>query len=370
MKMDWKQIVVVLAVAIFVFEMFAFGLLGGPAGPLNSAPNATSRAFTGNTQAPVTMESYEPYIILNEKNLSEAQLESIRAMESVEDVRMVQDQPVVTAVRREDLETLFYELAAGNTSPQMVALISLPPFLEVETPDGIRQFGIPPGATLRQVIGFYLPIGGSVNGSLEVTGQGEQLTAITGFEFVRERMQLQMNGTIGQETGKTTQYEVPWERRDGINVTALRNELNESGIGYARRNYVDVERNLTQQNALDIQKLPYVVQISGNRVSVLGNFTDKEQIAQDIRLPVVFPNSTLTIPGQRTIDVEGMSLNPTYQYSYSIQLDISEAYRWNGKDVELTTDTPQTKGETVPLDIEAELIGNAIVAIKEVSVAR
>lgn len=362
MKLDWKQILVIAAVLIFIFQMLYYAIVGSPVSTGNGE-TPTPTITSGLASVDVVIEEYEPYLILMETSISEETINIISETEGVEEVRMAQGSYVVTLLKRENIEQVFSELRRMNLSPQVIAIIRFPPILEVEAPEETIGL-VSQGISIQQTLDYILPLGELINASVGVRGQNGQLTELTSFTFESTIVEIEANVTIEEEIGAFTIYEVSWERRNEINTTALKETLNESEIEYAKRSYVELERNLTQQEIIDVQGLDYATYIGGNRIAILSNFSDKEKAQGDLPEEVVFPSSTLSIPGDASLDVG----EATYRYKYRASIvALPTDYRWIGGYVEVESSEEKTAGEEITALIKAEAISNTLVDMVEAS---
>ncbi|HLC69246.1 MAG TPA: hypothetical protein VJH24_05380 [Candidatus Bilamarchaeaceae archaeon] len=357
MQLSWKQMVVIIVVIVSVIGFLPFGVLNSLQNPAVQADNGNTVAgeVSGIAHTAVSIAEYEPYLLLRETNVSQEQLDRIGEMEEVEEVRLHQGSYLVTVLRRDDLESVHAALREQNLTPVATAIVAFPPSMEVEA-NGEIEVVVTNGIQIRQVLDYILPVGESVNASIGIVTRQGQAVAFNRFEFVRERETLNATARIAEMREQFTTYSIPWEERDGINVTALRDRF--GNVQYVERSYVERETNITVQEQLQWKNLEYVQQIVENRIFIASNFTDRERIEEDIG-EIAFPDSTVTISGERVWEREG-----EVHYIYEAELQSpSEEYRWAATQFDIEWEAEKEIGEEVEVRITIERLGRTVINI-------
>ncbi len=359
-QFDLKKALAIIVIAIFVFEIISFGLSGnqGVGNNLNPGTNVPS-IKSGNANIQVLIQDYDPYLLLAQKEVTAEVIQKLREDNRVESVRLLQGSYIVTLVKRDDLTALFSELRMQGLVPQAIALIQFPQLIELNQSNGDTSEMYSDGITIKQTLDYIIPIGESVNASIQATQTNGKLSSLMSFAFDKEEIGFQANGTISEFNSIRSKYMIPWEMRNDFDSTSLKQALG-INVSYSKKNYVLPEFNLSAEQMVLAENLDYITQVNADKLMVSTNFTDKLTIENALGVSLSFPESELVLEGEGEL---GSGLMPEKTYLYDVVLNDTDDYNYGLGPVEAAFGTAKNNGEQVTLEITAEAIGSTITKV-------
>lgn len=364
-KNAWIVIVVLLIVAGFITELFYFGgnftlelpFSGGPAA--QDAGNSTGSAvFNG------TIRTYDPVLGIP-ANTSPAVLESIRRMPGVKGVRVQADIALVDTETRDDVYPIAMALKAMNITCLAVANIAMPPEIVVDTPLG------PVNATVASPI-LQLEAEPLMDVDTQVPVAMTAVVSSDGLllgwyepRLLASRRSFIANATVASLSNMTFTYEIPWNQRSGLDLSAL-----EYAHAYRQANTVLFSPPLNVTGIIAKRALPYITYIDASSAEVSPSFRDENSLRADFaETNVTFRPSVLTVtgpefPGLRGAGGVALNYTPSVRYEYVLILPQAVGgYDIGSRNFTTSTPAPLEVSSTVPLNVTVVALGDRVLSV-------
>ena len=340
------QILVVGAALLFITELFMFGgnHLVSKGGSSSGGENISGYiTFNG------TIRTYDPYLFLT-SSPTESQLDSIRTIPGVQNVRPDPQGYIVDTETRDDVYLVGIELRKMNLSALSVANIASPSVMELQF--GTQTLNVTSQGVVRVATEPLLDAGEEVTVSMVGISNNGVLIDYNSQQISLTIVDLLFSAEAGEPVSESITYSVPWEHRN--NVT------NESGE-YSRSDSLIFTAPLTVSQIMAKKQFPYITYIDANSAQVLSSFDNKTQVL------VNFQDANVSFPSSVLVTDEALDLpypNVTY-YTYNLSLTAPEGYT-SPKD-SLLYQTKETLNGTLDLQVSALVAGKSIISIESVS---
>ncbi|MCX8195336.1 MAG: hypothetical protein N3G22_04505 [Candidatus Micrarchaeota archaeon] len=302
-KEDWYKLIVLVIVAVFVFQMISFSVLNQnkPAGgPSASSPKIS---VNGQGEANVTIVRYEPYVMVKGgeegqvKNISKKLIDEGKATHAFQ-----QDEWLVVGLKSgKDVPSAAQEFEKVNASVFASAALSTSSKIKVSG-DGITTMIDGTSFTMR--ISPYFEEGEVVEAIFSASVVNGQIVQIENFLF----LPVQVKGAVvkAQLTAepKTEKIiEIGWKDR-----IAAKEKLASSKATYKPHSYIEIPQNASEQqlSTLRSKGASYITGIQPGIISVRNDFVDYERANADlgsVGLNGSFPPSIVLLENMTPEDI-------------------------------------------------------------------
>ncbi len=355
-KLNWKTILALGAVALFIFEILALGLLGG-GGSGNTGPSG--EIISGISEFSGVIRTYDPFLVVP-SGLDEDTIEELREMEEVEDVTSSTEGMVIKTETRDDVYPIGVFLRERNITGITRANIAMPSFLEVQLGNG-TWVNVSTGNFAASV-----PMEPIVDVDTEVTVKMVVYVAdsmLYGYDvpsIVSEEKEIEVDSVV-LSVDYIHEYIVPWKKRNRIDVE----ELSEEGeVEYMKRNTILFDQPLDINDVMLKKELYYITYIDQYSAECDENFTDDDQVGEDFGENITLPDSILTIVSDHTVE---LSYDGETVYSYALSLpEEADGITLGTNEIRLESEEFYEPDSEVRLRLTGTVIGDRMVAVKNV----
>ena len=353
------RIFAILVVAGFIFELFAFGVIGKTSEQTNGQNTQESATYSGYSEYYGTIKAYEPYLFA--KGLDSGQISEIKALGGVEDVVAMSGGYVISLKNSDYINAVYSGVLDRMINSTVIANVALPYSIEILAQDGKNKSAASNGAIVKVEMSSPPNVGEKIRLKMTVEIQEGILARYSTPTLVPEEKMLAGNGIILSETSVTTIALVPWEERNNVNVDALKEQIGNDSVAYLAKNYIGFADE-NSANAAIGKNLSYVVSLNTGTATINENFTDKAQVIADLGEGIVFPDSVLQVKGTDGADFPKIFKKMTY-YTYLVNSTAA------GSDtLDAISETKHTSGDEVNLSVKVLAVGNKIVNLVEAKI--
>lgn len=352
-KNKWKMILAIFAAALFIFEIFALGLLG------NTSMNGgqSTDVIPGTTEFRGAIRTYDPILVIP-LDTDEEVLTELRQMEGVKDVIVSQDSISISTDTRDEVYPVAEFLRGENVTSYAVANIAMPSKMEVTLGNGSVINATGGGAPIRMVTEPIIDVDTEITIKMIVGLSGSMVVTYSSPMIVSEEKEITVDSTV-LEVDYIYTYLIPWEDRNTIDVSSM-----EYPAEYNRKNSVLLGEALTLEEVMQKKNLSYVEYIDQYSIECSENFTDVEQIMADFSSNITLPNSELVVTSNETVN---LNYTGTVVYSYVLSVpEKADGITLDVDEVELELDELYDENSTIKLDIMGTVIGEKMVAVKSI----
>lgn len=340
------KIIVVGAALLFITELFMFGgnhlVGGGSSGP--SGENISGQIiFNG------TIRTYDPYLFLT-STPSESQIESIRQIPGVLNIRPDPQGYVIDTETRDDVYLVGIELRKMNISALSVANIAAPSVMELQF--GTGKINVTSQGVVRVATEPLLDAGEMVTVSMMGVSNNGLLIDYNSQQIALSRVELLFSAEAGEPISETYYYTVPWEHRNNVSA--------QSGQ-YTKVDSLIFSTPLTVTQILAKKQFPYITYIDANSAQVLGSFDNKSQVL------VNFQDANVTFPSSTLISNESLELPYASDVFYTYNLSLKAPDGYTSPLESILYQTSDELNGTMALQVSALVAGGSIITIEEVS---
>lgn len=354
-KKKWKMILALAAVAIFIFEIIALGVLGGGG---RTGGGSAGEIISGTTEFSGALRTYDPYLVV-QGGLDEDMMTEIREVEGVKDIRVTVDGTVIDTETRDDVYPLAVYLREKNISALGVANIAMPSFLEATLSNGSLVNISTGNFATRVVTEPIVDVDTQVTIKMIVYVTGGMLYGYDSPTLVSEEKEVEVEAVV-LEVDRINTFTIPWDERDEVDFE----ELEEWEVDYQRKNTVFFAESITLEEVMEKKELYYITYIDQYSAECEENFTDVEQLEDDFGGNLTLPDSTLIVISDSRVSLD---FDRELVYHYVITLpDEAEGIKLGTDEIELESEEDYDEEDEVTLTITGTVIGNEMVAIKNV----
>jgi hypothetical protein len=359
-KSDLIKYGAIVIVLIFIFELFAMGFIGRSTSntPVQTGPVVS----TGSAQFDVVLKYYEPYLAVVE--LNESKLDAVKTLPNVEGVTASGKGFIVSLKSSSDVIPTAKSLAGLGLNSVAVANIQFPNTLDLYLPNGTTETITTSGGLAQMELEPDFAVGESF------TVRSQQINAQNGILYNYVLPTLASIRSVINVTGKTDsvlydelQFSIPWEKRNVIDLAALKSEFGSENVSYDLVNSITLPSPLTNAQMIEKKKLDYIDYISESSITPVMNFTNQTMLYAD------FGNLTLPSSSLVLIVPHNSSFVLPYSKKVSIYYNIilsSDNYTFSDSSLEASLENVSV-GDTVTLESAVTLVGKKI---KSVDAAR
>jgi hypothetical protein len=351
------QVVVVLVCLAFILESFAFGNKGSS----NKPVEINNQTFTGVADVNVTVMDYRPYLYVDGMLNSSAKAQAME-IAGVDEVIDETARSVISVSDSSRTPEVYSQLKRKNITTYTLATLGMPAYFEMILANGSKANVA--GTRFDYMTEPVSKVGGKMLMRLVIVTIGETPTGMSSITPMLSTQKIDYDAEISESTGKTFYYSIPWEDRN-LDVGALKSEFGATNVDYIRNDNVLLAASLSPQEMIS-KKFDYVVTISERAISAGQNFTDRDRVLLDFGQDSVFMNSSLVIHSETQPE---LNFTPDVKYIYTIRLPekIGE-YNFYTDSAEVIT-SGEMNG-TIPVTINASVLGETVMGITEVSERR
>ena len=289
-KSDIYRIFAIGLAVIFVIEMVAIGVFNTRGSTSSKQPGSggqgSSLNVTGNVASNLTIESYEPYLIVS-GNGSAVREALQRMTESGEATYSLQSGSVLIVNLKDASSVLMAtaELEGANATVLANAVLSMPGTIRV-VGNGVEVDA--QGTTFNWQIRPIYPVGSVVPATFVVRAINGQ---VDGIGSVALLPQFVGNATA-EAAVESVQPDYSIIRVEWAGRAAALRLASESGAIYREKSYIGISQDASPQQAYAAGNYSYVTGVQKGIVSVNNDFTDEPRAASDLAaLQPVFPPS-------------------------------------------------------------------------------
>lgn len=361
-KFNWKVIVAVLAVAIFIFEIVALGVLGS--GSRDSGGGTTTgELLTGNAQFNGIIRTYDPLLGTN-LQLDTATLDQIRAMNGVKEVTSTQDGTAIITETRDDVYPIGYLLRQKNITVYAIANIVPTSNIEVELENGSKINASAGQVAFRVITEPFVDVDTEVTINMVAQISDGKVINYGSAGIVSEEKKLLTNATV-LDIDYIYTYSIPWEKRDSVNV----GQLNQYGqVDYKKKNTVFFKQPLTINEVMAKRNISYITYIDQYSIGCSENFTNISRVISDFSgKNITFDSSTLKIASNRSLGLNYSSSSVVYHYKVSVPAQINGT-ALEVSEIEFQSDKVYPTNSKINLEITGTVIGNKMVVIRNAAI--
>jgi hypothetical protein len=341
------QIIVVGAALLFITELFMFGgnhLVGGGSSTSTGGENISGYiTFNG------TIRTYDPYLFIT-SSPTESQIEAIRAIPGVQNVRPDPQGYIVDTETRDDVYIVGGELRKMNLVGLAVANIAAPSVMVLQF--GTKELNITSQGVVRVATEPLLDAGEVVTVSMVGIANDGILIDYNSQQIALTKLTLLFSAEAGDPISESVTYTIPWEYRN--NVT------NESGT-YKRVDSLVFTTPLTINQILAKKQFDYITYIDENSAQVLKSFDNKSQVL------INFQDTNVTFPPSTLLANESLDLPYPKSVFYTYNLSLTPPGDFSSPKDSMLFQTSQNLSGNITLQVNALVAGKSIISIESVS---
>ncbi len=353
-KKHWKAILAIAAAAIFIFEIIALGVLGG--GGAGGGSTSTGTLETGTTEFTGTIRTYDPVILVTD--LDDDAANELRAMETVESLTTSAEGTLINTETRDDVYPIGVYLREKGIEGVTVANIAMPPFVEVELGNGTKVNASAGNIAVRVLTEPIVDVDTEVRITMVVQIANGMVYTYGSPLIVTEEKEIEAESTV-LEVEHIYAYLVSWEGRNSLDTGNI------TEFDYDRKDTVFFTEAITVEEVMEKKNLEYVEYIDQYSIECSENFTNRSAVENDFGA-VTFPDSVLTIVSNESVE---LNYSGSVVHSYRLSLPSqADGITLDESEVELESAEFYPENSTVSLDITGTVMGNRMVAIKDVQI--
>ncbi len=340
------KIIVVGAALLFITELFMFGgnhLVGG------GGPSIGGENISGPITFNGTIRTYDPYLFLT-STPSESQLDTIRGIPGVLNIRPDPQGYIVDTETRDDVYLVGIELRKMNLSALSVANIAAPSIMELQF--GTQTLNVTSPGVVRVATEPLLDAGEIVTVSMVGISNNGMLIDYNSQQIALTRLTLLFSAEAGEPISESVTYVIPWENRN--NVTNASGEYN-------KVDSLIFTSPLTINQILAKKQFPYITYIDANSAQVTSSFDNKTQVL------VNFQDTNVTFPPSTLSTNESIDLPYQKQVFYTYNLSLTPPDDYTSPRDSLLYQTSEELNGTLSLQVNALVAGKSIISIESVS---
>lgn len=356
MKWDFKTIVAILAVGLFVLNIVAIGVLGGGQLPFFQEHE---EQVLGQVEFNGSIRTYDPFLVVS-GGISGNLMNDLRSLEGVRDITAEQGNTVIVLETRDDVYPTAIYLKNENITSYTLANIAPPGLVPVKLETGEEvnaNFAVPVKIETTPLV----PPDTIVTVSMVVLVSENAIIDYGSVYIKTEQKTVYLDGIVEDEM-RRYMYSIPWEERSNI----TEEEFEEYGdVNYEKDSMGFFDRELTTEEMFTIKQFDYIEYIDKRSAVFSENFTDTEQAISDLGVQITFSASTLEILTDERLYLD---YDSSLYYIYTIRLDSSE-YTID-EDMQLVTIESEDKirDDVVPVSLTGKFIGPILFELESVSI--
>jgi len=356
MKWDFKTIVAILAVGLFVLNMVAIGVLGGGKLPFfqeEEKQNIGQVEFSGS------IRTYDPFLVIV-GGIDNKLMNDLKSMEGVREITAEQGNTVVLVETRDDVYPTAVYLKSLNITSYSLANIASPGIVPVllETGEEVNaSFAVPIKIETTPLV----PPDTIVSIAMLVVVSENAVVNYGSAYILTEDKTITLDGTIENEMFEY-RYNVPWEERNDI----AEEEFDDYGDVYYQKNSMGFfERELTQGEIVGAKQFDYIEYIDKRSAVFSEDFSDVEQAVSDLNVNLSFSPSTLVILSNETLN---LSYDGSLSYIYTVKMDPGDYIIDENMQVVTLQSSRKIYDEDVPISLKGKFIGDVLFELETVAI--
>lgn len=356
-KNKWKVILALFAAALFIFEIFALGLLGSGSG----GGGSTGEILAGTAEFKGTIRTYDPMLALP-LDTDEEVLSELREMEGVQSVIPNSDSIVVNTETRDDVYPIGEFLGENNITGYAIANIAMPSVLEVRLGNGSIENVTAGSFAVRIVTEPIVDVDTEVTITM-VVGVLDGIIVNYGSPLIAsEEEEIIVDARI-VEVDFIHTYLIPWEERSEIDFE----NVTDYEAVYLQKDSVLLSQPLTMEEIMEKKNISYVEYIDQYSIECSEDFNNVTQIINDFGENITLPDSILTISSNETVNLN-YSGSVVYYYTLSLPEE-ADGITIGKEEAELELPGSYEVNSTVKIKVTGTVIGEKMVAVKSVEPA-
>ncbi|MFH1222489.1 MAG: hypothetical protein V1492_05390 [Candidatus Micrarchaeota archaeon] len=355
---NWKAALAVLAVLIFIFEIVAFGFIGGSGWSIFGNGDNAQAEKLGQVEFKGSIRTYEPILVVPVGRLRGSMFNDIRSMAGVKEVTDEAGNTVIQLETRDDVYPVAAELKKKNITTYSVANIA-PPGVATVVLQGGDSINVSFGnVAVRVETEPIVPPDTQVTVTMVVSVLNGQITGYQGALIKTEENVIALRGKVQSELIVYT-YSIPWSERNNVDVAALQQY---GAVQYDKKNIGFFSSELTQQQIVLAKQFSYVTYIDKKSVVLEENFTDAAKAATDLGSNITFTQSTLTVRTNQTLD---LNYTGSSRYAYVVKLEQSDYTVPEALQLITVESDSQLNATEVQLSVRGKFVGNVLIDMLE-----
>lgn len=337
------QILVVAAALLFITSSFNYLGTSRETGTTLGSEN-----ISGVVEFNGTIRTYDPFLLVVD-NITTAQIDEIRNMAGVKNIRSDAQGYFIDTETRDDVYPIAKELRASNISTLAVANIAAP--TEMQLQFGTQPINVTSQGVVRVATEPLLDAGEDVKVAMIGISNNGYLIDYYSQIIVLESVTLEMDADVLDRNYRTYLYEIPWEDRNIINETG----------NYQRKDAIIFNTPLDVGQILTKKQFSYVTYIDSYSAQVLPDFQNRSLVEEN------FQDVDFTLPPSILVSNESVDIPYDYSstYSYNVSLTAPEGYELSNNVVEVISDSKLK--DTIKVNVTAVATGNRIVSVESVT---
>jgi len=356
MKWDFKTIVAILAVGLFVLNMVAIGVLGGGQLPFFQEEEQQT---LGQVQFNGSIRTYDPYLVVP-GGMDSSLMNDLKSMDGVKEITAEQGNTVIFLETRDEVYPTALYLKGLNITAYSLANIASPGIVPVilETGEEINaSFSVP----IRIETTPLVPPDTIVNIAMLVLVSDNTVINYGSAYILTEEKTITLEGEIQKEMFSYS-YNIPWEQRNNISKEQFESY---GDVYYQKNNIGFFERELTQQEMLDAKQFDYIEYIDKRSAVFSEEFADYGKVSSDLNVNVSFSPSMLSILTNETMN---LTYDGSLSYIYTVKMDPGEYnIDENTQTVNLQSSRKISEDEVL-LSLTGKFIGNMLFELETVAI--
>ena len=355
MKWDFKTIVAILAVGLFILNIVAIGVLGGGQLPFfqeEEEQNVGQVEFNGS------IRTYDPFLVIV-GGIDTALMNDLKSLEGVKEITAEQGNTVILVETRDDVYPTAVYLKSLNVTSYSLANIASPGIVPVllETGEEVNaSFAVPIKIETTPLV----PPDTIVNIAMLVAVSENAVVNYGSAYILTEDRTITLDGTIQNELFEY-RYDIPWEERNDI----TEEEFDEYGDVYYQKNSIGFfERELTQGELVGAKQFDYIEYIDKRSAVFSENFTDAEQAISDLNVNVSFSPSTLAILSNETLN---LTYDGSLSYIYTVKMEPGDYIIDENMQVVTLQSSRKIYDEEVSISLTGKFVGDVLFELETVA---
>jgi len=356
MKWDFKTIVALLAVGLFILNMVAIGVLGGGTLPFFQDEE---QQVMGQIEFNGSIRTYDPYLVIP-GGIDTSLMNDLKSMEDVKEITAEQGNTVIVLETRDGVYTTALYLKTLNITAYTLANIAPPGMTPVllETGEEVNaSFSIP----IRIETTPLVPPDTIVSIAMLVLVSDNSIVNYGSAYILTEDKTITLEGEITKEMFAYS-YNIPWEQRN--NVTSEQFE-SYGDVYYEKSNIGFFGRELTQEEMLAAKQLEYIEYIDKKSAVFSENFADYDRAASDLNVNLSFSPSVLSILANETLN---LTYDSSLSYMYTVNMDPGDYIIDENMQTVTLQSHRKIPDNDVLLSLEGKFIGATLFELENVAI--
>ncbi|MDD5023196.1 MAG: hypothetical protein PHU63_03440 [Candidatus ainarchaeum sp.] len=356
-KKDVLKIAALAVIAIFVLQyasMLDF---------LNPPKNTENEYYSIITVLSASIDYYERYLYTD--NLDYEKMEWLKSNGMINEITQEQGVYKITLKKKEYVGEIYSLLLNEGIETYANARIILQPDIELDSKSNYSSAYFYTRKIKIEGIVPIFPEGSEIQVVSQVYILGEQAFQDGPVEIYTENKEIIVNSKV-IDYEYVTEYTVPWEKRNSINLVNLSENYGEENILFEKQDQIVFSSPLGVSEQI-IKKFDYVEYITADYAIVHPEFSDKEKVKYDFGENTIFPDSLLIIKSNDSIYGEFSSKNYNLYYS---EIYFAEEYYVSDelKNQAFVYDKQLQINETVEMNANVMCTGNNILEVNELEI--